>query len=239
MKTSSVVGWRSAALLVADALADRSRIVRVTVAGQPLLIRTNTPDLEVAIDCLVHGEYERVESPDCHTIVDAGAHIGVASLYFARRFPGALIIAVEPERENYDLLVRNTAESPNIVAINSAIWSDSRPRQLRDRSTGSWGYTIAVSENPTIPMAQLVPCVTIESLMRDHGLAGIDILKMDVEGSEKAILEASNSWIDRVAVLTIELHDRITMGCSRAFYMATNDFERFETSGEKVTAFRH
>jgi FkbM family methyltransferase len=150
-----------------------------------------------------------------------------------------MVIAVEPERENFELLARNTADSPNIVAVNSAIWSDSRPRQLKDRSTGSWGYTIAESENPTILMDQFTPCVTIESLMRDHGLDRIDILKMDVEGSEKSILEASEPWIDSVAVLTIELHDRIAMGCSRAFYLATKDYERFEASGEKVTAFRH
>jgi hypothetical protein len=39
--------------------------------------------------------------------------------------------------------------------------------------------------------------------------------------------------------MTVELHDRISMGCTRAFYLATKDFDVFEIHGEKITAYRN
>ena len=40
-------------------------------------------------------------------IIDAGANIGLASIWFASKFPEARILAIEPEKSNYELLVRN------------------------------------------------------------------------------------------------------------------------------------
>jgi len=74
--------------------------------------------------------------------------------------------------------------------------------------------------------------------MNEHGIESIDLLKMDIEGGEKDVLENSQEWIGSVSAMTIELHDGISMGCSRAFYLATKDFKVFETHGEKVTAYR-
>ena len=75
--------------------------------------------------------------------------------------------------------------------------------------------------------------------MKEHDIDSIDLLKMDIEGAEKDVLEKSSGWIDRVDVLCAELHDRICMGCDRAFYLATKDFRTFERHGEKITAYRN
>src|ERR1700761_5069168 len=53
-------------------------------------------------------------------IIDAGANIGAASLYFAATFPRARIIAIEPVRENYDMLVRNT-QGLDVIALHAAL----------------------------------------------------------------------------------------------------------------------
>jgi hypothetical protein len=75
--------------------------------------------------------------------------------------------------------------------------------------------------------------------MKEHDIDSIDLLKMDIEGEEKDVLEKSSGWIDRVDVLCAELHDRICMGCDRAFCLATKDFRTFERHGEKITAYRN
>ena len=49
-------------------------------------------------------------------VVDAGANIGAASLYFAHRWPDALIVSVEPDASNYELLCKNI-EGLNIEPI--------------------------------------------------------------------------------------------------------------------------
>jgi hypothetical protein len=55
-------------------------------------------------------------------------------------------------------------------------------------------------------------------------LVHIDILKVDIEGSEKEVFENSSTWIDRIRVIVIELHDRYKKGCSQAVWRAATEF---------------
>ncbi|CAI7783036.1 unnamed protein product [Closterium sp. NIES-53] len=74
-------------------------------------------------------------------ILDAGANIGLASLIFALRFPGALIVAVEPARDNFALLQRNVKHLPRILPVNAALWShDTRIAVTAGRREGFWAY---------------------------------------------------------------------------------------------------
>ncbi|CAI5982039.1 unnamed protein product [Closterium sp. NIES-65] len=72
-------------------------------------------------------------------ILDAGANIGLASLIFALRFPRALIVAVEPARDNFALLQRNVKHLPRILPVNAALWShDTRIAVTAGRREGFW-----------------------------------------------------------------------------------------------------
>ncbi len=75
--------------------------------------------------------------------------------------------------------------------------------------------------------------------MEKYSIDKIDLLKMDIEGGEKNVLENSSDWIDSVDIITVELHDRICVGCDRAFYLSTKDFKTFEKHGEKITAYKN
>ncbi len=63
--------------------------------------------------CAASMRSTRRSSPE--TIVDAGANIGVTSIYFANRYPGAKIFAVEAEASNFAMLVKNTQAYPSIT----------------------------------------------------------------------------------------------------------------------------
>ncbi|CAI5518630.1 unnamed protein product [Closterium sp. Naga37s-1] len=82
-------------------------------------------------------------------ILDAGANIGLASLVFAMRFPDALIVAVEPARDNFALLQRNVAHLPQILPVNAALWShDSRIAVTIGVRGGFWGYEMVPCGHP-------------------------------------------------------------------------------------------
>ena len=183
-------------------------------------------------------EYDYLSLSSPKTIIDAGANIGTSSIFFARKYPGAHILAAEPKISNFELLKKNTQNYHNIVPIKAALWSKNCTRTIQNRFTGHWGHTVSETENRTESTGQKVNCVTVVSLMEEHGIESIDLLKMDIEGGEKDVLENSQVWIDSVDTMTVELYDRICMGCDRAFYLATEDFVKFEKHGEKVTAYR-
>lgn len=54
-------------------------------------------------------------------IIEAGAADGVDTLIFSGQFPGAIIYAVEPVKEQYDFLVNKTREISNIHLSNIAL----------------------------------------------------------------------------------------------------------------------
>lgn len=231
-------GLRNALLFALDRVLRRTKIRSLTISGEDLQVRSNTSDLIVAISSLMEGEYDNVECVCPSVIIDAGANIGTSAIAFARRFPKSRVFAIEPENENYELLRKNTAPYMNIFPIKAAIWGEEQVRSIRSRFTGPWGYTISETEDAAEPTGQSIRCVTVESILQAYDLEWIDILKMDIEGGEKSVFDACGRWIDKVGVLVVELHDRISMGCSRSFYLATKGFERFEKHGEKVIAYR-
>lgn len=223
---------------LADRLLHRPRLRRVRLRGLEVYLRTASPDLFVAESSLIDLEYAHVRCPAPRVIIDAGANIGTSALYFAWAYPAARILAIEPETSNFELLCRNAAPFPNIVPIQAALWSSPGPRAILDRGSGPWGYTVSETDNRTAPTGQRVACVTMADLLAEHGIERVDLLKMDIEGGEKDVLEHAEGWIDRIGVLTVELHERICPGCEAAFARATAGFARIERHGEKYTAYR-
>src|ERR1017187_8887817 len=118
-------------------------------------------------------------APSC--IVDCGAHIGCTSLFFALRYPGTKIIAVEPDPWNFELLSANVCQFPNVVPINAAVWD--RPTCVQIANPGTNPTGLYVEETTHMDGTEL-PAITIPEIMKKAGVDQIDILKIDVEGAE-------------------------------------------------------
>lgn len=238
LKLLRVIGLRDALLITLFKALRREVTLSVSIGGETIHIRTATSDLKVALSCLADGEYRDIRCENARVIVDAGANIGASTIFFARRYPQATVYAIEPEQSNFALLARNTSHLNNVVPIRAALWGCDETRELHNRLSGHWGYTIAETGNRTEATGQEISCITLATLIAQHGAREIDLLKVDIEGGEKAVFESSGPWIHKVRVITVELHDRICAGCTDAFATATAHFKRFETAGEKVTAYR-
>lgn len=201
----------------------------------PFNIRLGTSDLWA---------YEQLFGDEAYTIefnklpkiiVDAGANIGLASVYFANKFPGAKIIAIEPELSNFKLLQKNISQYENISAIQAALWNKNDTIDLIDPGLGYWAFqTIGAADSTSAKKHSKVKAITMDQLIREYNLEYIDILKMDIEGAEKEVLESADPWIDKIGVLIIELHERIKPGCKKSFYSATKGFDTEWIKGENI-----
>ena len=162
-------------------------------------------------------------------IVDVGAHIGMASILFALKYPAARIIAIEPEPSNFAALIRNTAPYKTITPIQAAIWREDGEVTLGASNAHPKG-AFQIVENGR----QRVRAITMDTLMGETGIHSIDLLKVDIEGAEIELFE-SCPWIKNVQVIAIELHDRVRPGCSSTVKNAARDL-RCDPQGE-VTFF--
>ncbi len=208
----------------------------------PLFLRVPSSDVPTYKKIFVDQEYRLDPKQAPVVIVDAGANIGLASIYWAARFPQAKIIALEPEASNFQMLKRNTSQVGNIIPVCAALWGKNEEVELVDPGSGKWGF-LAQKKGKGAEGCGLsgtrVQGVTLDRLMADYGLNRVDILKMDIEGSEKEVFDDAAAWIDRVDAVMVELHERLRVGCNRSFYLGTKGFDNEWVQGENVVLTRN
>ncbi len=204
----------------------------------PIKLRTNTSDLDVIEEIFIDEDYGFPINCEPQLIIDGGAYAGYSSVFFANRFPQAKIIAIEPEASNFKLLKDHTRNYKNIELINAGIWN--KPGYLRIKDIGLGHYGFMVEEVTDIDKFSF-KAVTIGEILKRSGYKDIDLLKLDIEGSEKEVFSSDyEDWLSKVNVLIIELHDRIKPGCSAAFYQAVNQyyFKKY-TRGDNIILMKH
>jgi FkbM family methyltransferase len=239
----STVGVGGLASALAGKVTQTPRRCKLTQREirHPLQLRLPSSDVPTYCQIFVDRDYDFEVRRPPRVIVDAGANIGLAAVLFANRYPDAKIIAIEPETSNFELLALNVAPYPQIIPLHAALWNENRPISLVDPGLGKWGF-MTHDEASGLVLGKpcgLVQGLTVDQVMRDHKLERIDILKLDIEGAEREVLESAGPWIDRVDAMLVELHDRMKPGCSRSFYNATNVFDDEWSQGENHCVTRN
>jgi FkbM family methyltransferase len=136
-------------------------------------------------------------------IIDAGANIGAASVYFSLIFPRAHIVAIEPEARNFALLQANTA-GLDVDARHAAIGVADGETALVDPGEGEWGYrTDAAAAGARVPVVGAAALVA----EKQRGGSVPFIAKIDIEGGEAELFSRDTGWVDRFPLLIVELHD--------------------------------
>lgn len=136
-------------------------------------------------------------------VVEAGANLGSHSVPLARKVgPKGALIAFEPQRFVYQLLCANVAlnEIGNVYARNAAVGE--APGVLEVPATdyaaanNFGGVSLDGVSSATLiagAAGEKVPVLTLDSL----GLARLRLLKIDVEGMERAVLAGARETIKR------------------------------------------
>ena len=228
---ASVFGLRQTFLLYLRRITTGGEI-RLTVQGVPTRVtcRPSGPDFYTLRHVFVDRDCDAPIAVTPRLIIDGGANIGYASVLFASKYPGAKIIAVEPDGKNCDRFRQNCAAFPNIRLVQGGVWSRHTHLRIRNPSAEPWMFEV---EETGDPAPGSIEGFTIEELLAQSGEETIDILKLDIEGSETAVFTASDTgWMDRTRVMSIEVHGEEADRAVRAA-AASRDFDA-ATVGEKV-----
>jgi FkbM family methyltransferase len=178
----------------------------------PVYVRRGTSDFLVLRDIFEDGEYQQselFELPADSNILDLGGNIGMSVLYFARLCPNARIIGVEPDPDNFAMMTRNCRDliDARRATLVQAFVAASDGHAGIDRSDEAWGFK--KTEGPANG-AETVPCVSIPSLLAKAAWNHIDLMKCDVEGTEKELFADCSAWIHKVKNLIVETHPPYT-----------------------------
>jgi FkbM family methyltransferase len=220
---------------IATLIVKNASVAKVPVpTGGRLWIRPGTADQRVFDEIFVERSYA-VDITGAEYIVDAGAHIGCATVFFKHLCPRARIIAIEPDRENFELLTRNLRDLPATTPSHSALWSRSARVSIQNPHKATWSYRVAESDH-----GDSVVAYSVADIMDRFNLPRIDVLKMDIEGAEVEVLADAHRWLHHVGMLIIETHDRWRDGCTSALATATagEPFASVTECDGRVAVFR-
>lgn len=166
-------------------------------------------------------------------IVDGGGNIGLTAAYFATKFPNASIVSLEPDKENFHLLKQNTSLYENVRSFNAGIWNKSAYLLIKDVGVGNNAFMVEESEK-YVP--GVVKALSLSDIMQEMSWPYFDVLKLDVEGSEKEIFsDGYELWLPKTRVLVIELHDHMKEGCSKTVFSTISQYNfSFEIAGQNI-----
>lgn len=189
---------------------NRERKVRLR-AGVEVTYRLNRGDIWALHEVWIREIYRLPDDHPRSVIVDLGANIGLAALYLATRHRCSRLIAVEPVPANAELARRNLERNRICAQVLCAAAGPEDGIACLRETDSSTNSTIAFIAAPAAEAARTVAVVGMPSVLRalPPG-ASIDLIKMDIEGSEEALLRGDTSWLQRVRALIVEFHPHLT-----------------------------
>lgn len=183
--------------------------LRLAGKRHTVTVRPGAGDLAVLYEIFTRNAYavgpEVLDPAGVRAIVDAGAHIGMASLYFADRYLNARILSIEPNPENFALLKANTAGEPRITPVQACLTGLPDQQVFIATSGLAWSF-----QKNAAGHGEKVPGYSMDQLCAAHGIAAIDLLKLDIEGGEEDVL-AHPQFLSLVRVIVAELHGAYTL----------------------------
>lgn len=149
------------------------------------------------------GEIYRFQSKNASPLIlDCGANVGLSVIYFKHLYPGARILAFEPDPTVFKALVKNVAsfELQDVTLYQKAVWD--RETTVMFDSDGSVGGRISDERftNNSIEVSTV--------RLRDWLETPIDMLKIDIEGAEYEVLMDCRDRLMDIDYLFIEYHGK-------------------------------
>jgi FkbM family methyltransferase len=178
--------------------------IRYKTNKRNLYLRTYAGDIQMFYEIFWEQVYRWPPSfPEINgTIIDAGANVGMAALYFSGHFPNTKIYCIEPSIENFRVLKMNLAqelESGRIQALQAALHERNGITHIHDKG---WAYNVSVDDAGE----ESVTAITVQTFLERYHIGKVDLLKMDIEGAEEFIFFSETDWLKKVNAILIEIH---------------------------------
>jgi FkbM family methyltransferase len=149
-------------------------------------------------------DHPRITLPERPTIIDVGANVGLFTIWAARNYGPRTILAYEASPTTHECLVQNVArhvssETTAATCFNLAVSFEADRELVLHQPPWNSGFSTILDGSKLSWVDELrdkgelhthkVPSTTVSREMAAHGLAAVDLLKIDVEGYFMEVLE--------------------------------------------------
>lgn len=219
--------------------SDRVRELNLPGYGAPVYLRETIADHATFKQCLVKQQYDFRMFPQAKRlmdqyntmlaksqrplIIDCGGNIGLASLWFARAFPEARIVVVEPDDANFELLLRNTAIlGERIAHLKGGIWNTPAKLKITNPDAGAAAFRVEELDWES----EGLRAYTIPEICEMEGVSNPFIVKLDIEGAQSSLFRSNTDWVVNTHLITLELDDWLLpwQGTSRRFFSCISKY---------------
>jgi FkbM family methyltransferase len=177
---------------------------------------------------------------DRPTIMDCGANIGLATLWFKKRYPRARILAFEPNPEAADVLDdalrRNDIEGVEVHRVAFGLEEGLRVLYAPIGHSASASASLDADYNLGSVEVAVVEVRRLSSFLPQH----VDLLKLDVEGSEHAVLTELDAAgvLRRCTAIIVEYGLGDNPDLSRGRQILERNRFRYRIQGQRSVDFR-
>lgn len=191
-------------------MQDMSKQSRSISFGKWKIFGSNTKELQgIKKEIIGESIYYVDINNDTPSIIDAGAHVGLATFYFKSIWPKARITCIEPHPENIKYLQYNLwlNHLDDVYVKKEALGNKRGERPLYyDASSDKWfstaGFTKGAWDHTQQSKHSNVPTITLSSLLNKP----VDIVKLDIEGVETEVICESAKFLKQIHHLILEYH---------------------------------
>ena len=145
---------------------------------------------------------------NAQVILDIGANVGVTSMFFASINSKARIISFEPHPDTFKKAIENLKLNTfrNIEIINTGLGEKRDNLKLYEVNEHNPGMNRLLAIEKDLPF-KIVEINTLDDILMARNISKVDVIKLDVEGFEYAVLKGAKEIINSKPVLFIELDD--------------------------------
>lgn len=146
-------------------------------------------------------------------IFDCGANIGFTTIFLKWLYPESEIYAFEPDKRTFRMLEKNVLQNrlKNVHLFNAAISGKNGKINFFFDSKNPGSLVMSTKRERMPKDRVVVDCISLSSLIKNEKIHKIDLIKMDIEGSEKEAIEDlyKNNQLAKAEKLIVEYHHKI------------------------------
>ncbi|MEO7047792.1 MAG: FkbM family methyltransferase, partial [Ferruginibacter sp.] len=130
---------------------------------------------------------------------------------------------------NFQMLRKNLDHYENVTCLKKGIWNKTANLEIIDFSSGEAGFRVGEFQQIS---EKTIQAITVRDLMEEFQLNEIDILKVDIEGSEEQVFLEEPEWLKKVNIIFCEIHEIMKPGLTIKIKSLLTPYFNYFINGE-------